>query len=113
MTKKVEMVKETANKANAKVKDLMIPVISMPIISNNDEPISLSDIIFVPTIYDIPIDYEGVMSVPMDFLNYYNPKQFKIMGTIEGGSVNGKKLGVRILIKHIHPSTKSIAIKRK
>ena len=29
---------------------------------------------------DIPIDYDGVMGVPITFLYKYNPKQFKIIG---------------------------------
>ena len=29
---------------------------------------------------DIPIDYKGVMGVPITFLNKYNPNQFEILG---------------------------------
>jgi len=31
-------------------------------------------------IKDIPIDYEGVMGVPINFMDKYNPEQFEIMG---------------------------------
>lgn len=30
---------------------------------------------------DIPIDYDGVMGVPVTFLDYYNPEQFEIVGS--------------------------------
>ena len=29
---------------------------------------------------DIPIDYDGIMGVPISFLNNYNPNQFQIIG---------------------------------
>ncbi len=29
---------------------------------------------------DIPVDYKGVMGVPVTFLNKYNPKQFELIG---------------------------------
>ena len=68
---------------------------------------------------EIPIDFKGVMGVPITFLNKYNPKQFKIIGSdsqvkeglfpeiinpkwkgkIDRGYLNGKRLYARILIK--------------
>ena len=33
----------------------------------------------VPTVKDIPLDYDGVMGVPVTFLDKYNPKQFDIV----------------------------------
>jgi hypothetical protein len=30
---------------------------------------------------DIPGDYDGVMGVPVTFLDYYNPEQFQIVGS--------------------------------
>ncbi len=61
---------------------------------------------------DIPMDYKGVMGVPVTFVDKYNPEQFEIIGHV--GSVgadgvysfanaiylNGKKLFKRILIKN-------------
>lgn len=34
----------------------------------------------VKRVRDIPCDYEGMMGVPITFLNYYNPRQFEILG---------------------------------
>ena len=63
----------------------------------------------------IPDDYEGVMGVPISFLDKYNPDQFEILGCsysygepkgylIEGAShnvsVRGENIYKRIFIKH-------------
>ena len=69
---------------------------------------------------DIPVDYKGVMGVPITFFDKYNPDQFEILGCdynvrqgllpelinadwdgkIDRGYVNGKRLYSRIFIKH-------------
>ena len=59
---------------------------------------------------DIPIDYEGVMGVPITFLDKFNPEQFEIIGDSryhDGQDVaddinviDGKTLYRRILIKN-------------
>jgi len=67
---------------------------------------------------DIPIDYDGIMGVPITFMNKYNPEQFEIIWTTDRGGdgmledikkehtrfdapvVNGKGMYKRILIKH-------------
>ena len=41
------------------------------------------DAIEVGTYKEIPSDYEGVMGVPVTFLDKYNPEQFEIVGTLE------------------------------
>lgn len=41
------------------------------------------DAINVDKTTDIPSDYEGVMGVPITFLNKYNPDQFEIIGATE------------------------------
>jgi hypothetical protein len=41
------------------------------------------DAIEVPFTDAIPSDYDGVMGVPITFLDKYNPEQFKIVGTTE------------------------------
>jgi hypothetical protein len=48
------------------------------------------DAINVDRVADIPVDYQGVMGVPITFLNGYNPEQFKIitMSTMSGKSAN-------------------------
>jgi len=42
------------------------------------------DAIEVATYKDIPSDYDGVMGVPITFLDKYNPEQFEIVGLIAG-----------------------------
>lgn len=42
------------------------------------------DAINVDKVADIPVDYDGVMGVPITFLNKYNPKDFKILGFTGG-----------------------------
>ncbi len=72
---------------------------------------------------DIPCDYDGVMGVPITFLDKYNPEQFEILdandyrksdfipvkphGLIKDkdGSINGKPTYARILIRHKNPKT--------
>lgn len=41
------------------------------------------DAINVNKVADIPVDYDGVMGVPITFLDKYNPKQFEIVGMCE------------------------------
>jgi hypothetical protein len=41
------------------------------------------DAINVNKIKDIPIDYDGVMGVPITFLTKYNPNQFEIIDCCE------------------------------
>jgi hypothetical protein len=45
------------------------------------------DVIEVSRTADIPMDYDGVMGVPITFLDKYNPDQFEIIGMAED---NGK-----------------------
>jgi len=70
------------------------------------------DAIEVPYTDAIPSDYDGVMGVPVSFLEKYNPDQFEILGSNRGvdqdpnriygrGSyLNGKEVFKRIFIKH-------------
>jgi hypothetical protein len=48
----------------------------------------------------IPCDYEGVMGVPITFLDKYNPEQFEILGMTDRGNIYG-------LTTKIYPSTMS------
>jgi len=50
------------------------------------------DAIEVPFTDAIPGDYDGVMGVPITFLDKYNPDQFEIIGCFEGGT-HGEQLG--------------------
>ena len=54
---------------------------------------------------DIPLDYDGVMGVPITFLHKYNPDQFELIKFRKGDddkdlSINGKCPYFRILIKN-------------
>lgn len=42
------------------------------------------DAINVDKVSEIPIDYAGVMGVPITFMDKYNPEQFQIVGLIAG-----------------------------
>ena len=43
----------------------------------------------VPFVDAIPSDYEGVMGVPLSFLDKYNPEQFEIVGTVSAAQNEG------------------------
>ena len=68
------------------------------------------DAIEVPFTNAIPSDYEGVMGVPISFLDKYCPEQFEILGQLANTSidesnfgypfVNGERKYARILIRH-------------
>jgi hypothetical protein len=74
------------------------------------------DAIEVPYTDAIPSDYDGVMGVPITFLDKYNPDQFEILGCNRGveqdpngiygrGSyLNGKETFKRLFIRHRHPA---------
>jgi len=67
------------------------------------------DAIDVGKTAEIPADYEGVMGVPITFMQKYNPEQFEIVGELNNGSdnewdyakpiIDGKQKFSRILIK--------------
>lgn len=69
------------------------------------------DAINVDKTADIPMDFDGVMGVPITFLDKYNPEQFEIKGIdryVEDNpnyghrfSINGKEIYARILIRKI------------
>jgi hypothetical protein len=66
------------------------------------------NVINVDKVSDIPMDYDGVMGVPITFVDKYNPKQFEILGVANSARcigykcltlIQGKKIYNRILIK--------------
>ena len=75
------------------------------------------DAIEVSRVKNIPYDYEGVMGVPITFLDHYSPEQFEILDARdygktekqtgkstylvkdEDGAINGKPTYARILIR--------------
>ena len=63
------------------------------------------DAIEVPFTDAIPSDYDGVMGVPISFLDKYCPEQFEILGQTQGDS--GRELGLRPYpreLKKLNPS---------
>ena len=63
------------------------------------------DAIEVPFTDAIPGDYDGIMGVPISFLDKYCPEQFEIIGQTQGDS--GKELGLKPFdreLKKLNPS---------
>lgn len=57
------------------------------------------DAIEVSKVTDIPFDYDGVMGVPITFLDKYNPDQFEIVGITKtwfGGAVKTYKMQTQV-----------------
>lgn len=50
------------------------------------------DAIEVARVEDIPRDYDGLMGVPITFLDKHNPDQFEIVGSLNNG-IHGDELG--------------------
>lgn len=71
------------------------------------------DAINVRKVAEIPMDYDGIMGVPITYLKYHNQSQFEIVGEANHGSdnefdlfkpvVGGKQLFKKILIRRIAP----------
>lgn len=67
------------------------------------------DAINVRKVTEIPMDYDGIIGVPITYLKYHNESQFEIVGEANHGSdnefdlfkpkINGKELFKRILIR--------------
>ena len=51
------------------------------------------DAINVDKTSDIPYDYEGIMGVPITFIDKYNPEQFELIGI--GRGELGREIGVK------------------
>ncbi len=93
------------------------------------------DAIEVSRVADIPKDYDGVMGVPITFMDKYNPDQFEILGITDRQNTSGlrtkkytaddspkyndlnarsvlcvngeyKQMYARILIRNLHPAEK-------
>ena len=71
------------------------------------------DAINVRQVQDIPMDYAGIMGVPITIIDKYNSEQFELIGEANHGSdneydlfkptINGKLLFKRILIRNKQP----------
>lgn len=76
------------------------------------------DAIEVSRVENIPMDYDGIMGVPISFLDKYCPSQFEIVGITENANylkslyidgcekydrpyINGKRMYSRLLIKRV------------
>jgi len=67
------------------------------------------DAIHLAKVAEIPIDYDGIMGVPLTYLKYHNDNDFEIVGEANHGSdneydlfkpqINGRETFKRILIK--------------
>ena len=88
------------------------------------------DAIEVSKVADIPSDYQGLMGVPITFIDKYCPEQFEFIGSdyqvrngeikgiikenwggkIDRGYINGKRMYSRVLIKNKHPRTKKVVL---
>ena len=60
------------------------------------------DAIEIGRVKDIPIDYIGIMGVPVTFLAKHDPRQFDLIRVVKIATLNGLLLFNRILIKRIH-----------
>ena len=83
------------------------------------------DAIEISKVADIPCDFDGVMGVPITFLDKHNPDQFEIVGATESEGkgfsdglwdesskvaqplINGEKRYKRIFIKRRQPEKQS------
>lgn len=83
------------------------------------------DAIEISKTQDIPMDYKGIMGVPITFLTKYNPEQFEIVGSdyevkmgllpnivnptwggkIDRAYLSGKRMYARLLIRNRNPVT--------
>ncbi|MCY4313256.1 MAG: adenine-specific methyltransferase EcoRI family protein [Gammaproteobacteria bacterium] len=73
------------------------------------------DAIEISNTADIPMDFDGVMGVPITFMDKYNPEQFELLGSNKGirqdpkgiygrGTyLNGKEIFKRIFIRNKNP----------
>ena len=83
------------------------------------------DAIEVAKTSDIPYDYDGIMGVPITFMDKYNPEQFELIGCSDNGAVddqyklphfkrhnepyiNGKKMYKRIFIRRKKSSGEAV-----
>lgn len=70
------------------------------------------DAVHINEVFDIPMDYDGIMGVPITFLTKYNPKQYRILGKLDAGTesnpydlakpvLNGKAKYKRLAVQKI------------
>ena len=71
------------------------------------------DAVEVPRFLDIPMDYDGVMGVPITFLDRYNPEQFEIVGSNRGVDQDPNKIYGRGSFLNSKETFKRLFIKNK
>lgn len=69
------------------------------------------DAINIDKVKNIPMDYEGVMGVPITFMNNHNPEQFEVLGATESEG-KGFSNGI-FLCDEGHPTQPVVKGKRK
>ena len=52
------------------------------------------DAINVDKVVDIPVNYNGIMGVPITFLDKYNPEQFEVLGLSASAGYNKEIVGI-------------------
>ncbi|MBQ6984785.1 MAG: adenine-specific methyltransferase EcoRI family protein [Paludibacteraceae bacterium] len=86
---------------------------TMPVRKHNEEIICIKqynkeefptydnfDAIEVGNVNDIPYDYDGIMGVPITYINKHNPNQFEIIGSFNNSDVNKKEEEGYVLSKN-------------
>ena len=66
----------------------------------------------VGTVRNLPMDYEGLMGVPISFLHKYNPEQFEIIGLDRYTAPKEILVGGRLAISN-KPTYARILIRKK
>lgn len=70
------------------------------------------DAIEVPKVSEIPLDYDGIMGVPITFLSKFNPEQFELIG-IDRYVEDNPKYGHRFTIKGSEKFARVLIRKKK
>lgn len=68
--------------------------------------------IHIEKVSDIPMDYDGIMGVPITYLASHCEEQFEILGKLDGGS-DGNPLDLAKPILNGKAKYKRIAIRRR
>ena len=60
------------------------------------------DVICINKFKETPIDYPGLMGVPVSLFRFYDPKKIKIQGIIKNPVLDKKQLFIRIIISWVN-----------
>ena len=53
----------------------------------------------VSRVKDIPLDYDGVIGVPINYISKHCPEQFELLGVVKP-VIDGQEIFTRVLIRH-------------